>query len=212
MISIDLTGIDLASIDPTGQLLALFLTYGSPVIALVLMAAAVGLPVPSTLLVIATGAFVRQGLIDPYPAFVYALAGVLAGDLLSYAIGRFGRERLLGRYGTSERWMQVQGKLERSAGISIYLTRCLLTPLAIPTDLLAGAGGYPLRKFLAFDIAGELTWLLMLGGLGYAFSASSALIVEFGGAYGGPLVALVAGAAICWWLRRWTARNHSCWR
>ena len=188
----------------TGQLLALFLTYGSPVIALVLMAAAVGLPVPSTLLVIAVGAFVRQGLIDPYPALVYALAGVLAGDLFSYAIGRVGRERLLGRYSTSERWMQVQGKLDRSGGISIYLTRWLLTPLAIPANLLAGAGGYPLRKFLAFDIAGELTWLLLLGGLGYAFSASSAIFAEVVGAYLAPLVGVAVGCAGIYWLvRRW---------
>ena len=65
--------------------------------------------------------------------------------------------------------------MDRSGGLSIYLTRWLLTPLAIPTNLPVGASGYPLRKFLAFDLAGELTWLLVLRGLGYAFSASSAI-------------------------------------
>lgn len=103
--------------------------------------------------------------------------------------------------------MQVQGKLERSGGISIYLTRWLLTPLAIPTNLLAGASGYPLRKFLAFDIADELTWLLMLGGLGYAFSAPSALIGDAVDSYSGPLAGLAVGGVFIWWLvRRWNGQ------
>ncbi len=46
----------MTTIDLTSQLLTWLVTYGSPVVALVLIGTTMGAPVPSTLLVIAVGA------------------------------------------------------------------------------------------------------------------------------------------------------------
>ena len=47
----------------------------------------------------------------------------------------------------------------------------LLTALDVPTNLIAGGSRYSFRRFLAWDIAGRVTWLLIYGGLGYLFSS-----------------------------------------
>ena len=65
----------------------------------------------------------------------------------------------------------IYAEVKRRGGIAIYLTRWLFTPLALPTNLIAGSSGYPFWKFLLFDIAGEITWILLYGGLGYAFGS-----------------------------------------
>ena len=143
---------------------------------------------------------------DPYPALVYALAGVLAGDLLPLCHRSCWPRASAGPLQHVGEVDAGAGEVGPISGISIYLQlfRWLLTPLAIPTKVPGRAGGYPLRKFLAFDIAGELTWLLLLGGLGYAFSTSSAISAEVVGAHLAPLVGVAVGCAGIYWLvRRW---------
>ncbi|NJN95184.1 MAG: LPXTG cell wall anchor domain-containing protein [Anaerolineales bacterium] len=71
------------------------------------------------------------------------------------------------------------------------MTRWLLTPLAIPTNLVAGSTGYPLSRFGAYVLAGELTWLLLFGGIGYAFSSQWEAVSEFISNFSGVLVGLV---------------------
>ena len=69
------------------------------------------------------------------------------------------------RAGGSAAYDEVE--LQRRGGSAIYLSRWLLTPLAIPTNFISGGSGYPARRFLLFDALGEATWLLAFGGLGY---------------------------------------------
>ena len=76
-----------------------------------------------------------------------------------------------------------------------YLTRWLITTLAVPTDLVAGSGGYPYTRFLLFSVAGEITWLLLYGSMGYAFSdqweTNNDLISDFGGLLIGALLLII---------------------
>jgi membrane protein DedA with SNARE-associated domain len=96
-------------------------------------------------------------------------------------------------------WQKAEAELSRRGGGSIYLTRWLLTPIAVPVNLVAGSTGYPFRRFLFFAVAGEVTWLLLYGTLGYLFSgqweAISALISNFSGVLVG-VAALGAGVYV----------------
>ncbi|MEM7034057.1 MAG: DedA family protein [Chloroflexota bacterium] len=165
-------------------------TYGASMIFLVLFLGASGLPMPGTFLVLAAGAFVRQGVLDLYSVFGLALLGAVLGDSLSYGMGRFARKLILKRFGKAKAWQKAERNLERRGGTAIYLTRWLLTPIAIPTNLVAGSGGYPYRKFVLYDVAGELTWLLIFGGLGYTFSSQWEAMSEFIGNFSGVLVGI----------------------
>ena len=155
----------------TDLLLTYTVTYGSPLLFIILLIGAVGIPMPCTFLVLAAGAFVHQGILDIYTVFGFALVGSVLGDSLSYWMGRLSQRFVVQCFGESQVWQKAQVNLNLRGGLAIYLTRWLLTLLALPTNLLAGSAGYTYSRFLAFDIAGEITWLLLFGGLGYSFSS-----------------------------------------
>ncbi len=148
--------------DLSDSLLTYTVTYGSPMIFVVLLISAAGIPMPGTFLVLAAGAFVRQGVLDVYTVVGFALVGAVLGDSLSYWMGRFARQFILQRFGEAPVWQKAEANLYLRGGIAIYLTRWLFTPLAIPTNLVAGSAGYSYPRFVIFVIAGEITWLLVL--------------------------------------------------
>jgi membrane protein DedA with SNARE-associated domain len=185
------------------SLLSWIVIYGSGIIFLTLLLGAVGLPAPGTLVVLAAGAFVRQEVLDLPSALAFALVGVLLGDTLSYGMGRFARGPILNRFGDSAAWQNAEANFNRRGGLAVYLTRWLLTPLAIPTNLVAGSAGYPFMRFISFDLAGELTWLLLFGSLGYLFGSQFEAVSAFIGDFSGLLVGLViVGAGAYFVLRR----------
>ena len=188
------------------SLLSWVVIYGSSVIFLTLLLGAMGLPAPGTLLVLAAGAFVRQGMLDLPSAVIFALVGAVLGDSVSYGMGRFARGPILRRFGNSPAWQKAESNFKRRGGIAVYLTRWLLTPIAIPTNLVAGSAGYPYVRFIVFDVAGELTWIVLFGSLGYTFGSQFEAVSTFISDFSGVLVGLVivAGGAFFLFRRRKT--------
>ncbi len=150
-------------------LLTQIINYGAPILGAIVFIGAMGAPFPATLIVIAVGAFCRQGFLSWYTTGLVALACVVAGDSLSYAMGYYARERVLRRFGSSERWAQAGSTFDRWGGMSVLLTRFLITGLAVPVNLIAGTSAFPFRKFFLYDLFGETIWVLGYGGLGYLF-------------------------------------------
>jgi membrane protein DedA with SNARE-associated domain len=163
------------------------------------MLAAIGLPVPTSLLIMAAGAFIRQDVLDLPSTLTWTWAGVVMGDSISYGVGRLARGPIVRRYGQLAAWRSAEENLQRRGGIAIFLTRWLITALAVPTNLVAGSGGYPYSRFLLLSATGELTWLLLYGGLGYAFSDQwetiNQVIADFGGLLLGALL-LITGVVV----------------
>lgn len=171
----------MANLNLTDLVLNGMTAYGPAVLGSALLLGGLGVPIPGTLLVLASGALARQGIIDWSVALFMGLLGVILGDNISYATGHFARGWAQRRFGDSqsEIWRRAQDRFEQGGGVAIYSTRFLLTPLAIPTNLIAGGSGYDHRRFLTYDIAGEATWLLLYGGLGYTFGSQWQLINQF---------------------------------
>ncbi|NJN83637.1 MAG: DedA family protein [Caldilineaceae bacterium] len=190
----------------SSQVFTWLVTYGSPVLAVALFVGALGLPLPGTLFVLAAGAFVRQGVLDPISLLPLALVGVVMGDLVSFGLGRLARTSIENQ---SQRWPSLEKASDyfrQRGGVAVYLTRWLITPLAIPVNLAAGSSGYPLGRFLVFDLAGEMTWLLLMGGAGYAVGSSWEVIGDFVGDFSGLLLGIgLLGfglyIAFRWWRR-----------
>lgn len=179
------------------------ITYGAPALGLALLLAALGVPLPGTLLVIATGAFVRQGVVDGVTASAFGLAGAILGDSLSYTLGYFAGGWLQRRFGRTTTWQKARYTFDQRGSVAIFLTRFLLTPLAIPTNLIAGSSGFTFWRFGAYATAGELIWIVLFGGLGYTFGSQWELISQFVTDFSGVLVgAALLGAGLTFWLSR----------
>lgn len=186
--------------DLTDYFLTGMVNYGATILALVLLAGGMGIPLPGTLMVIVAGAFVRQGIIDIAPTLTLGLIGVVIGDSLSYAMGHYAKDWVERKFGVNKSWTSAQEVFKKRGGIAIYLTRFLITPLAIPTNLIAGSSGYSYKRFLAYDLAGEVTWLLLFGGLGYAFGSQWEVIYQLISDSSGLILGIVAliGSAYIW--------------
>lgn len=173
-------------------LLTQVINYGAPLVGVILLLGALGLPVGGSVVVIAAGAFVQQGFLDWLSASLLGFFGALLGDALSYGMGYFARDWIQARLGASAAWQSAQDSFNKQGGMAVYLTRWLVTAAAIPTNLIAGGSGYPFPRFMLYDAAGEATWIVLYGGLGYAFGSQWELVSEFLSNFGGAILGLVA--------------------
>lgn len=169
-----MTGLDLGAL-----VLGWIAAYGAPMVGGVLLLGAAGLPLPSTLIVIATGAFVRQNLLDLYSTPVLGYLGTVAGDLVLYGVGRFASGWIERRFGRTGAWLNARRLFEQRGGLAVFLTRWLITAAAFPVTLVAGSSRYHFAKFALFVVGGELIWVALYGGLGYAFGSQWELISDF---------------------------------
>jgi len=185
-------------------LLTQIINYGAPILGVIVFISALGAPFPCTLIVVAVGAFCRQGFLTWYTTGLIALTCVVLGDSLSYAIGYYAREPVQRRFGKSEKWIKAEDFFQRWGGMSIFLTRFLITGIAVPVNLIAGTSNISFRKFLVYDLLGEAVWIFGYGGLGYLFGTQWEAVGNFLNNMSGLLLGLlVTGAGIWLGVRRW---------
>jgi membrane-associated protein len=155
-------------LDATG-LVHLFDSYGYLTLAVLLLLAAAGvpLPFPITTTIIVLGALTARpdGPSFPALAFVATLAAS-TGHNLDYWLGRTSspvlerwRRRLEHRLRRGAMLMRVEEGFARNAGLVILVTRCLLTPLASPVSLLAGAARVAFPTYLVLELAGKALYV-----------------------------------------------------
>ena len=173
------------------------------VLGLVFLLSALGVPLPSTLFVVAAGAFIQQGVLNLYPTLGLSLVCVVLGDMLSYGMGRVLSRSMYARYGQSATWQRAEEYFTRRGGIAILLTRCMLMPIAVPVNLVAGSSAYPVWRFAAYDVTGELIWLLGYGAIGYLFGSQWESISAFISTASGPLVGVLIAGGGAYALIRW---------
>ena len=184
-------------------LLTQIINYGAPTLGVIVFFAALGIPFPATLIVIAVGAFCRQGFLVWHTTGLIALTCVVLGDCLSYAMGHYAREPVLRRFRDSDKWVQAEKTFQRWGGASIFLTRFLITGIATPVNLIAGTGNFAFKRFLLYDLAGETIWIFGYGGLGYLFGPQWEAVGTFLGNISGLLLGLLLlGVGIWLGLRR----------
>jgi len=183
------------------QILAALSQYGSPALFAVVTIAAVGVPLPITLLLIVTGSLISQGVMNFWWAIGLAGAGSVIGDQIGYGIGRWGGNELVDRFtrllGGPERLEKAQSTARRWGGPGIFFSRWLVTPLGPWVNLASGLAGYPWMRFFVWDALGEFLGTLIYVGLGKAFSdrvlALDAMLSDLTWAIVALLVALFLG-------------------
>jgi membrane-associated protein len=189
-------------------LLTQVINYGAPLFGVTLFLGAMGLPVPGSVLVIAVGSFAQQGYFSWLQMALVGLTGAVLGDALSFSMGNYGKSWVQSRFGDSPTWVNAQKTFQRSAWLSVFLTRFLITALAVPTNLIAGGSGLKFRKFMLYDILGEATWIILYGGLGYAFGSQWETVSDFISNFGGLLVGIIVFGIGVWLARNWLLENR----
>lgn len=172
-------------------LLTQVINYGAPLFALTLFLGALGLPVGASVMVIAMGAFTQQGYFEWPIMAALGLLGAVLGDGLSFGMGYYSKAWVGAKIAARPAWANALTRFNNRAGAAIFLTRFLITALAIPTNLIAGSSGYSFRRFMAYDVLGEVVWVFGYGGLGYLFGSQWELVSEFLNDFGGLLLGIV---------------------
>jgi len=179
-------------------LLTQIINQGAPLFGLILFMGALGVPVPASILLIAAGAFSQQGILTWYSAAILGLLGAVLGDAVSFGIGYYARDWVQARFGKSATWKSARDTFDSRAGMAVYLTRFLITALAVPTNLIAGGSGIRFRRFMTYDTLGEMTWVILYGGLGYWFGSNWEVVSDFISNFGGLLLGIVLLGAGIW--------------
>jgi membrane protein DedA with SNARE-associated domain len=192
------------------QLLSLVTQYGPPALFGIVGIAAIGVPLPITLLLIVVGSMVSQGAMDIWLAMAAASAGSILGDQAGYAIGRWGGTaavaKLSGLLGKKNSLDAMEAKARAWGGPGIFITRWLLSPLGPWINLASGTAGYPWHRFLFWDILGEVTGAVVYISLGRVFSdrvmALDGVLGDATWAVGAFLVAMILGYQLWKLLRK----------
>jgi membrane protein DedA with SNARE-associated domain len=187
--------------DVAAALVAWLAVYTYPVAALTVLIGAVGVPLPSAVIVVAAGAFSTDGDPDPRLLFSLILVAAVVGDVTSYSLGRWGGHVVLDGLGarvglTAARQGAAARRFERWGGLLVLVTRCLLTGLALPTNLAAGASAYPMAQFLAYAVVGEAIWTGQLLALGWWFGPSWVSLLDYLGDAATALTALAVATVL----------------
>ncbi|GER87407.1 hypothetical protein KDW_15690 [Dictyobacter vulcani] len=154
--------------------------YGYPVLWLCICIAAMGAPLPIGLLLLASGAFAALGDFNLGILFITALSASVCGDGLGYLTGRKVGTRILTWLSQTRRIRFLSPKVlarsqeyfQRRGIWAVFLSRCVVPALGGTINILAGAEGYPYRKFVVADVIGEALGIGPALILGFIFGAS----------------------------------------
>lgn len=167
--------------------------------------AIVGLMVPGAIMMVGAGALVAAGALDFRPVCLWAIAGAVVGDGLSYWLGRRYRERLqtlwpFTRY--PESLASGVRFFEKYGGKSVAFGR-FVGPIRAIIPLVAGMLGMPVGRFLVANIFSAIAWAPAYLLPGIVFGASLELAAE--AAF--RLVVLLLALAVAVWAVAWGARQ-----
>lgn len=188
----------------TDQVLAAFLTYGLPVLFGVILICSVGIPFPISLMLVAAGSFVEQGEMKLWQVIAVASGAAVIGDQIGYGLSRWGGRRLINRIsrkiGVENKIKEAEALSKRWSGAGIFFSRWLITALGPWVNVASGIAGYPWRRFLLWDVLGEVLWVLLYVGIGYAFSNRVQYLAEILGNLSWVIVGLILTVILGWQL------------
>ncbi|WP_377506215.1 DedA family protein [Octadecabacter sp. R77987] len=186
--------------------LGLVADYGVRIVFIVTFLSCLALPVPSSLLMLASGGFAATGDLSLAAVAAAAFSGAVLGDNTGY----WGARRLgMGARGWLTRSPRRAQLLTRAArflgergGPSVFFSCWLVAPLGPYMNYVCGLTGYSWPRFALWGIAGEIVWVGLYVGLGYSFADSITAVSGVLGNASGFVTAMVLVIGLGWWLWR----------
>jgi len=169
--------------------------WAGPILALITLGESmllIGIAIPATSLLIATGSLVGGGVVPLAPIVFWGLAGAVVGDALSYWIGRWVGPGLL-----RHRWLRKQRTgvararlfFGRYGFLSILLGR-FLGPIRSTVPTVAGIMKMHHLRFQLANVLSALLWVPLMLAPGY-LAARGLMAVE-----NGEQVSVIVGAVL----------------
>ncbi len=188
----------------TDYLLSTLGIYGLPILFGVLLIGCIGVPMPSSLLLMVSGALTEQGDMNLWLALALSAAAAVIGDNIGYAIGRWGGRHIrLSRFaGGEERLERAKMWLKRWEGAGIFFSRWLITPLGPVINITSGLTAYSWPRFLFYDVIGEALWVVLYILLGRFFSDRVLEMSELMGDFVWVFVGLLTIGVLGWVIAR----------
>jgi membrane-associated protein len=191
----------------TDQLLAALLVYGVPLLFAVIAIAAVGVPFPVSLTLVAAGSFAKQGEMRLLSVILAGSLAAILGDQIGYGISRWGGrpllERMTRRLGGAEKIKKAEALSNKFGGSGIFFSRWLITELGPWLNVTSGIAKYPWRRFIFWDVLGEVLWVVLYVMLGYIFSDRVQYIAEILGNLAWAILGFVVALILGWKLFRY---------
>ena len=142
---------------------------GLPGVFLLMTLESACIPVPSEAIMLFAGFNVSEGNMTLFGIVAAGVLGNLAGSLIAYAAGYYGRIELLDQnrlihvnrrhLESADRWFARHGDA------TVFFTR-MLPIIRTFISLPAGAARMPIGRFVVFTLAGCIPWVLLLALIG----------------------------------------------
>ena len=155
----------------------------------------VGVIVPGAMMMIAFGAAISTGYMEFWPTMWWAVAGAIAGDVLSYWLGYHYKDQLRGIWPLSKRPELLEHGIrffERHGGKSVFLGR-FVGPLRAVIPAVAGMLDMPFARFTVANVISALAWAPMYLLPGIVLGVSLELASEVAGRLALLLIVLLVG-------------------
>ena len=163
--------------------IAITSALGYPGLVILMALESMIVPLPSELVLPFAGFLVAQGRFNFWLAIAAAALGSLIGSLISYAMGYYGGDKFVRKFGkyclldesdltTAEKWFARRGEITIFISRFVPVVRHLIS---IP----AGIGKMNLAKFSIYTLIGATLWNTILLYLGYILGERWAQIRQY---------------------------------
>ena len=190
------------------DLVALIVHHGYIFIFLIVLAEALGIPVPAALALLTGGAAVASGALHGPAALLIAVTAMLLGDSLLYVLGSRTGWRLLGflcRLSVDpEHCILRSAESFYKRGRATLLVAKFIPGINSMAPPLAGSMKMPFLQFLGLDFLGALAYALTYGSIGFIFRNFVATIARGFQAAAHVVEAVVIIAAIAFSVYRFS--------
>lgn len=176
------------------------------VMAFVESLAFVGILVPGIIILFGVGALIAFGAIEMLPVWVLGTLGALAGDVVSYAVGRRYRSHLteLWPFNRFPQMLERGRDYFRAHGAKSVAIGRFIGPLRPVIPVTAGMMGMAPRRFLMVAVPACIVWMPAYLLPGMLFGASLEIASEYAGRMALVLAIVVVVLWLTWWVI-WTA-------
>lgn len=146
-------------------------SYGYLAVGILLLLEDFGIPVPGETTLIAAAIYAGAGKLNVFLLAFIAIVAAVLGDNIGFAIGHYGGERLVHRYGryiflNKEKFARAREFFNRRGGAIVMGAR-FVEGLRQLNGIIAGSSEMSWRIFLVFNSIGATIWVGSWVALGY---------------------------------------------
>lgn len=188
-------------------LLPYILTYNYLAIVLITILADLFIPIPAGAIIMASAAFASQGYLSFFWVFFFGSLGNIIGDNLGYWFSRKYGLKVLYKLGLrrrleSENYKKLEVSIRQNSGLLIFITRFNVLS-SIFVNIISGLSRISYKKFLLFDVLGEMAQVLFYCIIGYIVGDNWQSINTFIDKIFWLIILIIISLILIFWKKFW---------